>query len=73
MILDNFIKAKRFFNINDKRDVLIAKKFFKEHAWGGDCCPFVLEFPYMNIPDMIKDKMIHKFLNLKYDRKHHWG
>ena len=73
MILDTFIKPKRFFNINDKRDVVIAKKFFKDHAWGSDGCPFLLEFPYVTIPDMIKDKMIHKFLNLKYDRKHHWG
>jgi hypothetical protein len=73
MILDEYIKQKRFFNINDKKDIAIAKKFFKEYAWGIESCPFILEFPYLTIPDMLKDKMIHKFLNLKYDRKHHWG
>ena len=73
MIIDTIIKPKRFFNVNDKKDIALAKKFFSTHSWGGDCCPFVLEFPYMTIPDMIRDKLIHKHLGIKYDRRHHWG
>jgi homoserine acetyltransferase len=34
-------------------------------SWGHDGCPYVLEFPYLTIPDMIKDKLIHKFLKVK--------
>ena len=35
------------------------------HAWGKDGCPFILEFPYMTIPDMIRDKLIHKILKVE--------
>jgi hypothetical protein len=50
----------------------MAKKFFSEHTWGSDGCPFVLEYPYMTIPDMIKDKLVHKTLGIQYNPRHHW-
>jgi hypothetical protein len=37
----------------------IAKKFFKTWSWGGSGCPFVLEQPYICIPDMMKEKIIN--------------
>ena len=40
------------------------KTFLRTHAWGKDGCPFILEFPYLTIPDMIKDKLIHKLLKV---------
>ena len=73
MILDTLIRKKRMFSEQSNEDVAMAKKFFSEHTWGSEGCPFVLEYPYMTIPDMIKDKLIHKTLGIHYDRKHHWA
>jgi hypothetical protein len=73
MVLETLIQQKRFFNEKSKRDISLARYFFDNHSWGDSGCPFILEYPYMSIPDMIKDKMIHKSLGLKFDRRHHWS
>jgi len=65
MILDMLIKPKRLFDVNDKKDVQVYTNFLKTGAWGRNTCPFILEFPYLTIPDMIKDKLIHNFLKVK--------
>lgn len=64
MILDTIIRPKRHFDVNAKADVEIYKQFLKTGAWGGSGCPFTLEFPYLTIPDMIKDKLVRKFLKV---------
>jgi hypothetical protein len=51
----------------------IVKKFVAEQTWGTDGCPFYLEFPYSTIPDMIKDKVIHNVMGIKFNRFHHIG
>lgn len=71
MILDSVVKQRRFFSEKSKEDIALAKQFFKNHAWGKSGCPFLLEYPYISIPDMIKDKIVHNALGLKYDRRHH--
>jgi len=71
MIIETMIQQKRFFNANDKKDLNEAKCFFETHKW-KNVCPFILEFPYLTVPDMIKDKMVHKALKIKYNRQHHW-
>lgn len=71
MILDSVKRSKRFFDPKSKQDMAIVKKFVREQSWGIDGCPFYLEFPYVTIPDMIKDKVIHSTLGLKFDRFHH--
>lgn len=73
MVLETLIRQKRFFSESSKQDIKLAKQFFENHSWGGDGCPFILEYPYLTIPDMIKDKMIHKAFGLKFDRRHHWS
>lgn len=73
MVLDSVLKPKRFFDVKSKQDIASFKKFIKEHRWGADGCPFYLEFPYLTIPDMIKDKIIHNTLGLKYSKYHHIG
>lgn len=70
MIIETIKTQKRFFDVNDKKDLSLAKQFFENHKWES-ACPFILEFPYTSVPDMIKDKMIHKIFNIKYDRMHH--
>jgi hypothetical protein len=71
MILDSKIQQKRFFNPKSKKDVDLYKNFVRTNSWGHSGCPFYLEFPYMTVPDMIKDKMIHHMFKLDFDRFHH--
>lgn len=65
MILEHFVKQRRFFKVTNKVDVDIFRSFLKTHAWGREGCPFILEFPYVTIPDMIRDKLIHKILKVE--------
>jgi hypothetical protein len=72
MILETMVRPKRYFNVTDKKDITAAKDFFANHRWTGGC-PFILEYPYVSVPDMLRDKLIHKALGIKYDRRHHWN
>jgi hypothetical protein len=65
MILEKFTKTKRQFDVNNKSDVELFKKFLINQSWGSDGCPFVLEHPYLGIPEMIKDKLVYKYLGIK--------
>lgn len=56
-------RKRKQFNVNDKQDVEIYRQFLIAQQWKGGC-PFVLEFPYTTIPDMIKDKLVKKFLKV---------
>lgn len=59
-ILNN---QKRKFDARNKKDVEVFRTFMAENKWGGPC-PFVLEEPYLTIPDMLKDKYIRSQLNI---------
>jgi hypothetical protein len=67
MILDTIIRPKRYFNVSNTKDVTLFKKFMQTGAWGVEGCPFTLEYPYLTVPDMIKDKLVCKYL--KVDRE----
>lgn len=56
---------KRKFDITNKKDLDIFKSYFTKSAWGKDGCPFELEYPYVCIPVMIKDKLVRKFLGIE--------
>ena len=64
MILEKVVKTKRDFNVNNKKDVALYRTFLIEGKWGVEGCPFALEYPYLTVPDMIKDKLIHKYLKI---------
>jgi hypothetical protein len=65
VILDTIIRPKRFFNVRDKKDINAYAEFLKTYSWKHtNGCPYILEFPYLTIPDMIKDKVIHKVLGV---------
>jgi hypothetical protein len=66
-VLASIIKQKIFFNPSDKKHINAYKVFLREHRWGNGGCPFILEFPYLTIPDMIKDKMVHKLLGVRIE------
>jgi len=71
MILESKMKQKRFFNPKSRKDMQVAKIFFKTHTWEPGGCPFFLEFPYSTVPDMIKDKIIHHNFGIRFNRFHH--
>lgn len=60
-----YTKERVRFNINNKQHVEMYRNFLASNCWGRGGCPFELEFPYTTIPDMIKDKLIHKFLKVE--------
>ena len=49
--------CKRPFNPRNKSDIVLLRQFLSEYKWGSPC-PFLLEEPYLTIPDMMKDKYI---------------
>ena len=56
---------KRKFDLNSKKDVEIYKSFLETNSWKiTGSCPFQLEFPYLTVPDMIKDKLVRKYLKV---------
>lgn len=73
MILDSLIKPKQFFDINNKQHIKLVQYYVENLSWGDDGCPFVCEYPYLTVPDMIKDQVLHKFFKVPYNRKHHTG
>ncbi len=56
--------CKRPFNPKNKCDIVLLKQFLSETRWGSPC-PFLLEEPYLTIPDMMKDKYIKFQLGIK--------
>ena len=64
MILNQIDRTKRKFDVNNKKDVAAYKNFLVQKQWGTGGCPFSLEYPYLSVPDMIKDKIVHKYLNI---------
>ena len=68
MILDLIQAQKRLFNPKNKKDIAIYKDFLRTGTWGRNGCPFVLVFPYMTVPNMIQDKIIHNILGVHNDK-----
>ena len=55
---------KENFDVNNPTHVELYKSFFKSSSWGEQGCPFILEYPWLNIPDMIKHKIVKHFLGV---------
>lgn len=62
--LEGLRKQKRYFDINSKVDIELYRQYLINNAWGGNGCPFILEFPSLTVPDMIKERLIRKFLKV---------
>lgn len=59
------LNERRKFDMNNKEDVEIYKHFLVHSDWKiVGSCPFELEYPYTSVPDMIKDKLVRKFLKV---------
>lgn len=59
------LPKRREFNINSKEDIEVYRSFLQTNSWKvTGSCPFKLEYPYISVPDMIKDKLIRKYLKV---------
>ena len=59
--LSSYQWHKRIFNPHDAKDLSVFYEFLKNDRWGGPC-PFVLEWPFLNIIDMIKHKIVYQHI-----------
>ena len=51
------LNKKRKFKPSNKKDMEIVKEFLRTDKWGPEGCPFVLEWPYLEMPYMLKTKI----------------
>lgn len=54
---------RRTFNPQDKNDMEEYAYFLKNQKWRNGC-PFLLDWPYLTVPDMIKDRVVRQHLNI---------
>lgn len=52
---------KRYFNPFSKEDIKEYKKFLEHNRW-SDRCPFLLEWPYLTVTEMIRTKLIESYI-----------
>lgn len=62
MILDQIRRQKIKFDVTNLDHLAKFSYFMKHNAWGREGCPFELEFPYQEIPYMIKDKLVRNMV-----------
>jgi hypothetical protein len=55
--LENITVLKETFNPLNKKHMSLATDFFRTYRWGKYGCPFQLEWPYEDIPYMLKTKI----------------
>ena len=48
----------------DKKHVEAYRHFLVMRKWENPGCPFELVWPYLSVPDMIKDKIINHYLKI---------
>ena len=60
--LSHWIWQKRYFDATNKQDLKDYSYVLKNNHWQQNC-PFVLEWPYLTITDMIKDKLIDEYID----------
>ena len=63
--LDEAVRQRRYFSIDSTLDIKLFKDFVVDSAWGHSGCPFYLEEPFTNIPDMIRYKITNDYLGIK--------
>lgn len=59
--LSHKIWQKRFFEPSKREDVLEYKYFLENNRWRTNC-PFILEWPYLTMTDMIRSQLIEHYI-----------
>jgi hypothetical protein len=57
--------SKTHFDCDNEEHLDNFKEFLLSGRWGEGGCKYVLEYPYLSVPDMIKDKLVHKLLKIE--------
>ena len=52
------------FSPEEKKHIDAYRHFVVKQKWENPGCPYELEWPYLSIPDMIKDKIINHYLKI---------
>lgn len=60
--ISDHVWSKRHFDPNSKDDLLQYKYFLDHNKWQKNC-PFTLEWPYLNVQEMIRNKIIDSHFN----------
>ena len=58
-------QQKREFNPAEKKDRAEYAYFLRHGRWKSVFCPFSLDWPYLTIPDMVKDRIVHHALHVE--------
>lgn len=65
--LSELIINKRDFDPSVREDRILAYKFLDSYSWRGitvdNLCPFFCEWPYIEVPAMLKDKLVEYYKN----------
>ena len=51
------LNQRHLFDPSSKEDLKKVKYFLHSLSWGDGGCSFYLEWPYLDIPSMVKDKI----------------
>jgi hypothetical protein len=63
--IENLMRNKRnHFDPSFSDDMRVAKEYFMNNKWTEKGCPFFLEWPYLDVPSMLKDKITKHSLGL---------
>jgi len=60
-LLSHINWKRRFFNASNKEDLIEYQFFVENNSWRTSC-PFELEWPHLNIDNMIKSKIVQDHL-----------
>jgi hypothetical protein len=63
-ILDDIMQTRKLFDVTSEQDLQLFKVFCIKNAWGKNGCPFILEEPFLSIPEMIRYKISNEFLGI---------
>ena len=60
--IENWFTPRRYFEPSSNEDVKLFRKFLHDMKWGKEGCPFILEWPFEDIPYMVKTKLTDYYL-----------
>lgn len=63
---EQMMANRRVFDPKNDEHLSMFRIFMRENAWKNTSemgtCPFLLEWPYLTVPDMIKDKIVRSLI-----------
>ena len=63
--IEQTARSRKFFDPSNKKDIIEFRFFMTHGKWPAHQCPFYLEWPYLTIPDMIKDRFTKYTLGIE--------